>query len=104
MPFCPSPHASQANVAVNMTNHNFGIQEWHLDHLGAEGEAAGAMAEVFSGMCSIKDGMAWPVVNVRSKDIGRVRVRGRRCRLAPRFCPACPTSKEGDTAWSVVRG
>lgn len=55
-----SPIGMACNVALDITSHNFGIQEWHMDHLGVTGEGAGAMGEVFSGMCTIKDGAAWP--------------------------------------------
>jgi len=54
-----TPIGMAANVALNLTNMNFGIQEWHMDHLGVTGEAGKAMNEVFSGMCDIRDGMAW---------------------------------------------
>jgi mannonate dehydratase len=54
-----SPIGMAANVAMNLANMNFGIQEWHMDHLGVTGEAGKAMREVFSGMCDIRDGMAW---------------------------------------------
>eukprot|EP01065_Artemidia_motanka_P029200 TRINITY_DN3528_c0_g1_i1.p1 TRINITY_DN3528_c0_g1~~TRINITY_DN3528_c0_g1_i1.p1 ORF type:complete len:475 (+),score=124.59 TRINITY_DN3528_c0_g1_i1:82-1425(+) len=54
-----SPIGMAANVALDLTHMNFGIQEWHMDHLGVSGDGAQGMNEVFSGMCEIRDGCAW---------------------------------------------
>merc|ERR1711924_84505 len=54
-----SPVGMCAILAVDLSSMNFGIQEWHMDHLGVSGEAAVGMKAVFKGMPEIKDGMAW---------------------------------------------
>lgn len=54
-----SPVGMCAILAVDMASMNFGIQEWHIDHLGVSGPSAKAMNAVFKGMPTIKDGMAW---------------------------------------------
>jgi len=54
-----SPVGMAANVAIDLSCMNFGVQEWHMDHLGVTGDAGKAMREVFTGMCDIRDGMAW---------------------------------------------
>ena len=54
-----SPVGMAANLAIDLTVMNQGIQEWHMDHLGVTGEAAERMAEVFQGMPEIRDGCAW---------------------------------------------
>lgn len=54
-----SPVGMAAIMAMDLSQPNFGIQEWHMDHLGVSGPAAVAMKEVFIGMPTIKNGMAW---------------------------------------------
>ena len=54
-----SPIGMAANLAIGLSSHNQGIQEWHMDHLGVTGEASNKMNEVFKGMPCIKDGCAW---------------------------------------------
>jgi mannonate dehydratase len=55
-----SPIGMAANMAINLTNKNFGIQEWHIDHLGVTGKYHKEMNSVFKDMIKIKDGAALP--------------------------------------------
>ena len=54
-----SPIGMAANLAIDYTFANHGIQEWHVDHLGASGDSKNVINKIFSGVIEVKDGCAW---------------------------------------------